>query len=515
MVLAGSGIVVLGVALRIPAMMGWGGAMLLGLIAVRELTQLMVLQSRLAGLEMKWRTHTRLHSMVRGGELHLELELSNRDRFEARFRRLRVIASGDLDVQVRDHAVAIAPGATLSIQLTAAARRTGRQAIHGVMMELEGPLGLFLVPLGFASPVGLEVLPQPTARLLDRARGGRSRRAVPLGAPRNTRGEGTELFELREHSAGDAFKRIAWKASARRGQLMVKELERDERDVVWLVLDGSPELWAGQPGRAPLDGGIDAVAALAARHLARGDRVGLVLAGTLPEKWLAPEAGPAQGLRLSRLLAFGASTLDADRTDLTEEEAARIVLEHLRFLDPTNQQLRCDQLDAIVASADAQRRHAIFQVEPPAASTPREQALRWYMASFGLLGPPVLRPDRAHAERALRRAMERAISLKPRPTLVYVWAPAPSAPDGGLADVVRRLRRRGTTVLWMPAMIERSIEPSPNPDSIAGAAAFAVALRARASRARGEQMLRAAGVKVIREPSRARRVEPASSESGS
>ena len=60
------------------------------------------------------------------------------------------------------------------------------------------------------------------------------------------------LRELREHQPGDPFRRIAWKASARRGVLLVRDFEREERDVIWLVLQASVDLWSGPLGRAPL-----------------------------------------------------------------------------------------------------------------------------------------------------------------------------------------------------------------------------------------------------------------------
>ena len=34
-------------------------------------------------------------------------------------------------------------------------------------------------------------------------------------------------------------KRIAWKASARRGQLLVRDFEREERDIVWVILEAT------------------------------------------------------------------------------------------------------------------------------------------------------------------------------------------------------------------------------------------------------------------------------------
>ena len=45
-------------------------------------------------------------------------------------------------------------------------------------------------------------------------------------------GSGTELRELRELRPGDPFKSIAWKASARSGKLLVREVESVLADAV-------------------------------------------------------------------------------------------------------------------------------------------------------------------------------------------------------------------------------------------------------------------------------------------
>src|SRR5207302_1946161 len=125
-----------------------------------------------------------------------------------------------------------------------------------------------------------------------------SRRAAEAGRSAPALGEGDEIRELRDHVSGDPFKRIAWKASARRGRLIVRDMEREERDVVWLVLDASVELWAGPEGRAPLDDMVDEVSALAARHLARGDRVGLAVLASRPRTWLTPASGAPHAVKI-------------------------------------------------------------------------------------------------------------------------------------------------------------------------------------------------------------------------
>ena len=60
---------------------------------------------------------------------------------------------------------------------------------------------------------------------------------------------------------------------------MVREYEREERDVVWFILDASVELGAGNPGYTPLDRAIDEVSGYVTRHAARA--LGLTDVGAL------------------------------------------------------------------------------------------------------------------------------------------------------------------------------------------------------------------------------------------
>src|SRR5690606_6470068 len=109
------------------------------------------------------------------------------------------------------------------------------------------------------------------------------------------------------------FRRIAWRASARRGRLFVREMDREERDVVWLVLDASVALWSGALGGAPLDDAIDEVATLIGRYVERGDSVGLCIVAADVNLAVEPATGPAHAAALAKLLITATATHDARR----------------------------------------------------------------------------------------------------------------------------------------------------------------------------------------------------------
>jgi uncharacterized protein (DUF58 family) len=491
--------VTLGMVLRLPAVLAWGGAMIAGLAIVRAANKLAVLRLRSAGLEMIWRAPQKVRRAVRTAELDVEVELCNRDVRPVHFGSLRAVASRELSIDVEPLEGSIAAGSSSRVNLRIRTPRVGRYCVHGLALEVLGPPGLFEVPLAFASPIGIEVIPRSAGVFVSSARGGRSRLAADSGAPERRPGAGTELYQLREHVSGDPFKRIAWKASARRGKLMVRELEREDRDVVWLVLDAAVEQWAGAPGTAALDRAVDGVAAMAERHLGRGDRVGLAVAGASMRTWLSPDRGAAHGMQIIRRLIDAASILDADRSDYDENDVARRVLDHLRFLDSASvAALRTDQLESLQSYAEMQRARAPFDLPAPWATTPREQSLRRYLACYGISSPPRLERDRARATGLLVQAIDRAATEKPRPSLVYVWSVAPEEPSPLLGQAVKKLLRRGMTVRWIALHRDAAAVAEPSADEAQQAVVDAVTLRTRIARERGERQLSAMGIRLAR-----------------
>src|SRR3954466_3099680 len=271
--LAGAAMVAVGVAAKVAPAVAFGGAMLLAVTLGRALALSTVTRIRASGFEMVWGTTRRVTKAIRGEEIVLEAELRNRGFDDARGVNLRRVASSMLEVSIHPPTLDLPAASKVRFEIRVRARRVGRWGVHGIALEVRGtPLGgegLYEVPLMFANPHGVEVMPKPLFAMLQTARGGRARRVAEAGRPAPLAGEGEHLKELREHVAGDPFKRIAWKASARRGQLLVREMEREERDIAWLVLDASVELWAGAHGTAPLDVAIDELGGVAARHIAK------------------------------------------------------------------------------------------------------------------------------------------------------------------------------------------------------------------------------------------------------
>jgi uncharacterized protein (DUF58 family) len=476
--------------------------MLLAVALGRGLALVAVTRLRAAGFEMVWAERSRVKRVSRGGQLVLKAELRNRGAQTVRGTTLRPLASSMLEVSVEPKTVDIPGESRVRIDVVVQARRVGRWGIHGMALEVRGvPFGgegLFEVPLLFANPLGVEVFPPTLEALILSPRGGRARKGSELGRPRNVAGDGDELRELRDHVPGDPFKRIAWKASARRGRLLVREMEQEERENVWLVLDASVELWSGELGCAPLDREIDDLAAHARRHLLRGDRVGLVVYASRLRAWIQPDEGAAHASLLAAALASASNMVDADRSELDEVGVARRVSEHARPLDSRAlADLPRGDLDALARRADLLRARAPFAPRVPFAHTPREQALRQYLAAFGIESPPRVEGERERAEATLRKVLEGLGAETPRASVVHLWA-APPATPAAMTKCIGSLRRRRIEVRWSLPALEAGLGGDRERRSgVADVADEFVRLRARATLVRAERVLRRLGVRVV------------------
>ena len=109
------------------------------------------------------------------------------------------------------------------------------------------------------------------------------------------KGEGLEFADLREFVPGDRLRSINWRASARRGDLVVNERHPERNADVILFLDTFADARRGD--RSTLDQAVRATATLASRYLERRDRVGLVSFGGVL-RWLTPGMGTTQRYKI-------------------------------------------------------------------------------------------------------------------------------------------------------------------------------------------------------------------------
>lgn len=87
------------------------------------------------------------------------------------------------------------------------------------------------------------------------------------------RPSGFDLHSVREYEQGESLRKVHWPTTARRGQLMVKELEDAPRDEIAVVLDGDASAVVGES----FDVQVRAAGSLLQAHSRRGRRAVLIV----------------------------------------------------------------------------------------------------------------------------------------------------------------------------------------------------------------------------------------------
>ncbi len=110
----------------------------------------------------------------------------------------------------------------------------GRYAFEDVRAELADPFGLERAIVSLPSPGALLVYPrlERLGRLFSET-GARSHDGRRLLLRRQS---GFELHRVREYEEGESLRRVHWRSTARRGRLMVKELEDSPRDEIAVLI---------------------------------------------------------------------------------------------------------------------------------------------------------------------------------------------------------------------------------------------------------------------------------------
>jgi uncharacterized protein (DUF58 family) len=144
----------------------------------------------------------------------------------------------------------------------------GRYRFTGARAVVEDPFGLAqrVQPFADASPL----LVYPRLARLKVLFGERGLRAHGAGRILLRRSAGFELHSVREYQSGESLRRVHWPSTARRHQLMVKELEDAPRDEIVVVLDAEAGHGTGPPGASSFDAQVRAAGSLMWAHARRG-----------------------------------------------------------------------------------------------------------------------------------------------------------------------------------------------------------------------------------------------------
>jgi uncharacterized protein (DUF58 family) len=368
---------------------------------------------------------------------------------------------------------------TARLSLTFA--RAGHWHVHGVEFQLSGPLGLTQAQRYHPADLALHVrprrLPQKRAEALIGPSGALRERE---GRHRNTAaGHGTELRELRDYVPGDALRRMAWRATARRQRPLVRAYDDESVRRLQLLIDIGPTMRAGLIGETPLDRAVDLAATLI--ELAQHDRVGLTTFDHRVYGHLEAATGRQQIQKMLRHLMDLTRVVDADLTEVSEGELVARVGAFLEvqdgmalardgedpwhplvartLADPLGELYDVAALYAAVTAYLARERdrgHAALYAKSRPAHDTLSARLRLFCVLRGITLPYRLTGPAHSTEDGLVQAVSRCLTRRSADDLVVVSDLRGLAPDGAGVRALRLARARKRRVVVIDLGGERT-----------------------------------------------------------
>jgi uncharacterized protein (DUF58 family) len=140
---------------------------------------------------------------------------------------------------------------------------------------LEDPFGLERVEIQL--PAGESILVYPRLVELDGLFSDSGARALEGRRLLLRRPTGFDLHSVREYEQGESLRRVHWPSTAKRGQLMVKELEDAPRDETAVLLDADAAAVAGVAPDSSFELQVRAAGSILRAHASRGRRAALII----------------------------------------------------------------------------------------------------------------------------------------------------------------------------------------------------------------------------------------------
>jgi uncharacterized protein (DUF58 family) len=247
----------------------------------------------------------------------------------------------------------------------------GRYRFTGARVVLEDPFGLAsrVQPLQDSNPL----LVYPRLVRLGVLFGERGLRAHGAGRILLRRPAGFELHSVREYQSGESLRRVHWPSTARRRQLMVKELEDAPRDEVVVVIDAEAGHGAGPPGDSSFDAQVRAGGSILWAHARRGRHVRLIVTCQTGNDAVSIRTYERDWPRALEILAAAEQDGRRPVESVLSDQAGAAT--HARDLALVTAALRPTLVEALIARAAARQQVSVVYVDAPSFTGRRTEAL--------------------------------------------------------------------------------------------------------------------------------------------
>jgi uncharacterized protein (DUF58 family) len=250
----------------------------------------------------------------------LSVRAKNRIRVELEYEgdyalsgRLRDEVPGSHYADGNERTFSVRSGEKVTLDYTLIAPERGSEVFRGTFLRLDCPYGLIQKQILLNTEQDVKVYPNILAlrefQLLNQ-----QGRLMEMGVRKSRiKGIGTEFESLREYALGDDYRKVDWKATARRQKLIVREFEVERNQAVILCVDAGRHMMAEIDGVRKLDLVLDSVLMLIQSALTAGDNVGLLVYGADVKKYIPAKKGQGQlGILLNALYDVVAEPVESD-----------------------------------------------------------------------------------------------------------------------------------------------------------------------------------------------------------
>jgi uncharacterized protein (DUF58 family) len=289
---------VLAAAALVPALLPAAVGLAVLVLAVAVLDRSRV--CRFEALEVA-REHDRV--MSHGAAHTVRLRVRNRSARVARIELEEVWPDSVTPARVRIR-LTVPAGGESETRYAVTPQRRGALAVAAAPLRSHGPWGLVARQRAHMVPAS-EVHVYPNIKGIARYELAARRHLVGQIGIRSVRrrGEGTEIEGLRDYTPDDEYRRIDWKATARRDRPIARQLRDEQAQTVYIMIDAGRLGAVAMRGATRLDFAVNAALVLAHVATVRGDRVGVLVFDRETRRHMLPvRASRAVIPRIARLL---------------------------------------------------------------------------------------------------------------------------------------------------------------------------------------------------------------------
>lgn len=258
-----------------------------------------------------------------GGTARVNLELENLSP-----RTVRILLAEDrvpysLGPAPRFLLPRLSGGQRATVSYPLCAERRGRYPVGPLRLRLTDPFGMCEITRSFTAVDPLMVVPRVCPLLPLTAGGAREGTGESTSRALTTTGE--DDVSIREYRNGDDLRRVHWRSTARRGQLMVRQEEQSRHVRATVLLDVRAGAHSGDGVCGSFEWAVTATASVVAHLLEQQYAVRLLTDGR-PAPWNPPSEGAGRVVDELAVLRTGPDESLARAADAVTREDGRQVL---------------------------------------------------------------------------------------------------------------------------------------------------------------------------------------------